>query len=428
MLEKWQVWPGEIVFKKWFEVLLTIVILSIAATCIPGSVSAEEIGIQAETLNDTAYRIKPLQDKLAILSTDEIDAVLKAYGDMGSHWSRQVVGKLTGLDIIAGVNGKFLPNGLVQADQFIKMAVRIMGYKIEQGTEYWAQPYIDTALKEGIILKGEFTDYKKALTREQMARIIVRTTLKVNAKPDSKYDQYIIGKVNDYPTITDSLKQYVIDAYKLGLITGSDNKFKPKDTLTRAESAAVIIRFLDAAERKPMQPGAGEIIELNDSLGNPTEIYPGAIPELFAVAKAARDAIPKAKGYVDYFIGSDGKYVCAKLYKDKASYEASIFNRVAAFDIAYNLRDIAYTYTMQVWNDEVYKDYFPEYIREILKTVFGKDAQKAILLHDQYMNMQYTRTDGFNQYTETGLNNRNTAYIRYDDMQFTIQIKLKGLK
>lgn len=411
----WQVW-----LRKWVEVLLALIILSIAFLCMPEGAFAAE--------SDTAYRIKPLQEKLSALSDFDINNVLAAYADMDSHWSRRVVGKLTGLDIIAGASGRFMPNDPVQADQFIKMAVRAMGYKIEQGTAYWAQPYIDVALSEGLITEGEFADYKAPLTREQMARIMVRTTLKVDEQPGSKYDQYIIGKVRDYSTISDSFKQHVIDAYKVGLATGSDNQFKPKDTLTRGEAATVIIRFLDVAERKPMQPGEEERIKLKDSYGNPTEIYPGAIPELFAIAKAARDAIPKAKGHVNYFIGADGKYVCAKLYKDKEALDQSIYNIIATFNIAYNQMDTTYSYNMQVWNDEVYKEKFPEYIREILKTVFEKDAQKAIALHDQYMNMQYTRTDGLNDYTKTTLNNRSTRFVRYDEMQFVVQAKLKGLK
>lgn len=421
MLDKKHIRLGTTVFKVWFEVLLAVVFLSMVIMYIPGGVFAGEN-------SEAAYRIKPLQDKLAALNAAEIDAALAAYSDMGFHWSRKVVGKLASLDIIAGAYGKFLPNNPVQADQFIKMTVCAMGYKIERGTGYWAQPYIDVSIKEGIVIKGEFTDYKKPLTREQMARIIVRTTLKVDAKPDSKYDRYIIGKLNDYYAITDGLKQFVLDGYSMGMIAGFDNRFNPKDTLTRAEAAAVIIRFLDVTERKPMQPGTGEVIKLNDSLGNPTEIYPGAIPELFTVAKAAQNAIPKAKGYVYYGIGSDGKFVFANFYKDKASYDASIYNMIAAFDIAYNDKESTYAYDLTVWNDKVYKEYFPDYIREILKTVYENDAQKAIDLHDKYMNMKYTRTDGYNEYTETRLNNRNTAFIRFDDMKFAIQIKLKGLK
>ena len=383
----------------------------------------------ADTGNtDTKYRIQPILDQLAQMDSAVIDNNLQKYSDMSKHWSRQVVGKLTGLDIISGTGGKFLPDKSVNADEFVKMAVRAMGYKLEEGVKYWAQPYIDMALKEGIIVKGEFPDYKKPLSREEMARIIVRTTLKVDEKPDGKLDQYIMGKVSDYHSIADSMKQYVLDSYKIGLVSGDGNKFYPKKTLTRAEAAAVVIRFLDVTERTPMKPGPDEIIKTVDSMGKPVEIYPGEIRELFTVAKAAQDAIPKAKGYVRFFIGSDGKHIGADMYKDKTSYEQSIFNMVASFDIAYNDDEVRYLYDLTVWQDDMYKQLFSDYMRTVLKTLFEADSQKAVALHDKYMNALYTRTDGYNDYTETRLNNRNTVFLRYDGNSFAIQIKQRGIK
>ncbi|MGI6668120.1 MAG: S-layer homology domain-containing protein [Acetivibrionales bacterium] len=253
-------------------------------------------------ISETGYRMKPLLDKLAAMDSDEVEACAGRFRDMDRHWSRQVVGKLAALDIIAGMgDGSFRPDNPVTADQFIKMAVMAMGHKIEQGTGYWAKPYIDAAMEEGIISDGEFTDYKKPLSREEMARIIVRTALKVEEAPGSEYDGYIIGKIADYESIDNSLKQYVLDGYKLGLVQGSNNKYHPKDTLTRAEATAVIIRILDKTERKPTVPGPDEVIKLVDNLGNPMVIYPGPIREYFEIEKAMEKALPKAKGYAVCF-------------------------------------------------------------------------------------------------------------------------------
>ncbi len=377
----------------------------------------------------TGYRMKPIMDKLSAMSGADIESFVNMFPDMKGHWSRTVVGKLTGLEIIKGMNdGNFYPENPVQADQFIKMTVLAMGYKVLAQSGYWAEPYIDIALSEGIIKKGEITDYTKPLTREQMARIIVRTAMKRDEMPDDRLDQFIIGKIFDYPKIEYSIAQDVITGYKLGLFQGSSGKFNPKSTLTRAEAAAVIIRFIDVSERVPMLPSEDEIIRTKDSRGNDAEVYPNATPELFTIAKAAHEAIPKAKGYVLYIVTPDGELIGAKLYPSKASYEASIFNMVAAFNISYNYSGSVYAYQLTVWNDEAYKGLFPDYIREIFKTLFEADANKAIALHDKYMNARYTRTDGLNDVTNTILNNRNVVFLRYNDNQFGIQIKLKGLK
>lgn len=207
---------------------------------------------------ETGYSVQPLLNDLKAMSAAEIDNNVNRYTDMDKHWSRQVVGKLTGLGIIAGYDGKFWPGNPVQVDQFIKMSVMAMGYKIEQGTDYWAQPYIDTALSEGLVEIGEFADYKRPLTREQMAKIIVKTLLKVEEKPDSQNEQYIMSKISDFMYIESEYKQYVLDGYKLGLIQGSGGKYHPQGTLTRAEAAAVIIRILDGTERKPTKPASEE--------------------------------------------------------------------------------------------------------------------------------------------------------------------------
>ena len=143
------------------------------------------------------------------------------------------------------------------------MSILAMGHKIEQEAEHSGQPFIDAGLEEGYLRKARFSI--TAADPEQMVRIAVRTALKFDEKPDNLYDPYIIGKISDYEEISDDLKQYVIDGYRLGLVQGSAGRFNPKDTLTRAEAAAVIIRILDTRERKPTIPGEDEMISFLDS-------------------------------------------------------------------------------------------------------------------------------------------------------------------
>jgi hypothetical protein len=450
--------------KKCVEIVLVIMMISLSILWVPArtvglsnsmvfSVDADKVDSQSATgqvalnssgdtgslvggeqfsedsgMTETGYRIKPLQDRLAQMSEEAVEAYVDRYEDMETHWSRQVAGKLTGLDIIDGYDGRFWPDDPVQADQFIKMAILAMGYKIEQGADYWAQPYIDAALKEGIVEKGEIADYRQPLSRELMVRIVVRTALKIDQKPDSLYDPYIIGRMSDYEEISDDLKQYAIDGYRLGLVQGSGEKFRPKDTLTRAEAAAVIIRILDVTERKPTAPSKDEMINFLDSKVNSTIVYPGSVRELFTVAKAVESALPKAKGFVPFYITDDEKYIFATMYKDKAAYENDSIHAVARFQIAYNANDKKYAYTLSVGNDDLYEELFSDFMKEILKTIYEKDAQKAIQLHDQYMTQRYTRIDGLNDYTRITLNNRDSSFLRHNDMNFTIQIKLKGVK
>lgn len=379
---------------------------------------------------NTEFRIKPLLEQLAEMDDATIDTYVNKFNDMGEHWSRRAVGKLTGLGIINGMtNDKFMPNAPVQADQFIKMCILAMGYKVEPGTDCWAQPYIEAALDEAIVEKGEFSDYNRPLSREEMARIIVRTTLKIDAAPDAKYDQYLKGKIIDYPEISDSLKQYVLDAYKLGLLMGMGNgRFSPKSPMTRAEASTVIIRILDRTERKPVKPGEDETIKLIDNLSNPMEIYPGVIREYFEIEKAMEKALPMAKGYAVLFYSPETGAVCVGMY---SSYEAwnedCITNIVASFQSNNTYKDPynPYAYNLSVWQTEVYKELFAGYVQEILKALYEMEAQTAIALHDKYMNLKTYKSDGSNYYETTRLNDRYTELIG-NPSGFSLYIKLKG--
>lgn len=390
--------------------------------------------VYAEDNNTTTlgYRIAPLQEKLSAITSEDIKKSLNKFTDMGKHWSRPYAGKLTNLQIITGMpDGTFKPDKPLQVDHFIKMTVCAMGYKPGQGKKYWAQPYIDLALQNGIVLKGEFANYTKSITREQMARIIVRVTLLLEVNPDNKYDQYIIGKLKDYESVTDSFKQSVIDAYKLGLLAYStDGKFRPKATLTRAEGCVVILKFLDKKERKPLTPGPDEVIKNKDSQGNWQEMYPSAVREYFDVAKAMQAAIPKAKGYVAFGFNTKEGRVFASLYESEESYKEDALNIVGGWMISPETSENAdnpYTsvYLLTVYNDELYKSLFADYSHDVIKTIFGNDAGKAIALHDKYMNL---RNNTLNRiWEEIKLNTRKTGAFR-DGVGFSFSASILGKK
>lgn len=393
--------------------------------------SLQPVCAEDENATSLGYRIAPLQEKLAALTDQDIKKAYSKYPDMTKHWSRIYVGKLTSLEILSGMpDGTFKPDKPLQIDQFIKMAVSAMGYKPGQNKKYQAQPYIDIAIKEGIVLKGEFASYTKPITREQMARIIIRVTLLLDTNPGSKYDQYIIGKLKDYASIADNMKQSVIDAYKLGMLSYStDGKFRPKANLTRAEGCVVILRLLDKKERKPLAPGPDEIIKYKDPQGNWHEIYPGTVREYFDVAKSMYDNIHAATGYVVYGENESGG-IYAGLFEDETKYKDSYTNLIGSFNITPETSENsnnpnATVYQLTVYNDELYKKFFVEYSHGILKTIFGKDAEKAIKLHDKYMNMKNNTLNRI--WEEAKLNNRKVAVLR-DSSGFSFKVSILGKK
>jgi len=236
----------------------------------------------------------------------------------------------------------------------------------------------------------------------------------------------VIGKLTDYPEISDACKQYVIKACELGLVTGSNNRFNPKSSLTRAEASTVIIRFLDIQERKPMKPWAGEIIQLMDNNGNLVEVYPGSVWEYFDFAKSLFNAIPASKGYVCCGLNIHGN-VFATFYKDKKTALDNPLDMIGGWDFSpdnpqYSDCDC---YQLTVYNDHLYKELFADYSHEIIKALFLEDSSKALALHDKYMNM--INNTGNRIWEETRLNNRKVGAHR-DTAGFVFGASISGKK
>lgn len=388
--------------KKRFTIFIILFIFILSSTCVFAA---------DENATTESYRIKPLQDKLVALTNEDIDGYLNKFTDVKKHWAATYVGKLSALGIVSGNgNGTFKPDSPVQADQFIKMTVRALGYTPVERKPDWSKEYIDIAKSNGLLLDKEIADFKKPITREQMARIIVRASNTFNINPDSKYDNYVIGKLKDYQKISDDCKQFVIKAFELGFVTGSNGNFNPKGNLTRAEASTVIIRLLDKKELKPMAPGPDETIRFQDGDGNWKEVYPGAVREYFDIAKAMQDSIPYAKGYVAFGMSNDHTGGVG-LFKDEATFKNNPFDIVGSFDITLDdPNDSDYpSYDLTVYNKTLYKQLFVSYIHTVLKALFEKDADKAIALHDKYMNM-VNNTD-HNIWEDVRLNNRKVEFV-----------------
>lgn len=77
----------------------------------------------------------------------------------------------------------------IRVDAFIKYLVTEMKYTVDKSSK---QPYIDAALKNGILKKGDFKDYSTYLTRTDCAVIANQLDEKINFKYNYSYDIYEI--------------------------------------------------------------------------------------------------------------------------------------------------------------------------------------------------------------------------------------------
>ena len=196
-----------------------------------------------------------------LLLTNSVYAVVLT--DVQDHWAKETIGYLVESGIVNGYDdGTFKPEDTVQVDAFIKMVVTSLGHTLENGSSYWASTFINKAKELGLVKEGEFDTYESPINRAEMARMIVRALQE--EYPDN-LDEYK-ALITDYDTIADPYKAYIVKAYTKGIITGyEDGSFKPEQNATRAEAATMIVRMLDAEQRKvPELPAKDNVLMVND--------------------------------------------------------------------------------------------------------------------------------------------------------------------
>ena len=187
---------------------------------------------------------------------------LKSFSDVSSgRWSHDAIMEMVDLGMFAGTTtpdangvGSFNPTGTMTKIQYIVVMTRYLyGDELSAlpaGAMWYSNNY-DLAVKYGLITEDEFSiqAVNAPLTRQEMALIAVRTATAQGEAFDSLVST---NKIADYATVDAYYKDYVRQAFSMGLISGYDDygTFGPGDTLTREQGAMVAYRLVNPSARK----------------------------------------------------------------------------------------------------------------------------------------------------------------------------------
>ncbi|AUS96550.1 hypothetical protein CDQ84_07235 [Clostridium thermosuccinogenes] len=165
-------------------------------------------------------------------------------------YAYDAIHKLRELNITNGIgNNQFGYGKTITRADFVTFLVRLMGWELvypEEGSfndnkdkkkHYY--PYIETALKAGIIKKAEYFRPNDNISREEIAIMIIRTIgLETLAQqPSLSYQPF--SDVNKY-------NGYINIAKDLGIVTGiPGNLFAPKNNAKREEAAVMMMRMYE---------------------------------------------------------------------------------------------------------------------------------------------------------------------------------------
>ena len=190
---------------------------------------------------------------------DEIEVKDSDFADVANnHWAAGTIKALAASSYIQGMgNGTYAPEGNVTRAEFVTLAINTLGYKTKKyedlyndvKADQWFADNVQTAhalglINENMVADGYFYP-DKAITREEAATILAELAkLRKDTSAEAK------AGFSDADSITDWAKNSVDITVGYGLFGGyPDGTFKPKGTITRAETAEVFFRLIELDSR-----------------------------------------------------------------------------------------------------------------------------------------------------------------------------------
>jgi len=178
----------------------------------------------------------------------------KAFEDVPSgHWVESAIKQLAARQIVGGVGEeKFAPERSVLRAEFAAMLVRALRLEATGQASFadvnagdWFADEAVAAAEAGIVRgdgQGQFRP-AETMTREEMAVMLARASALVEGQHENSGSSV---EFEDRSEISDWALKAIAEAAERGLLEGSgDNRFRPREPISRAESSQAIHRLLE---------------------------------------------------------------------------------------------------------------------------------------------------------------------------------------
>ena len=358
-------------------------------SCVPhGDVPADYSSVMGSGANKPAQPSKPVvQEPVSVTEAN--------FDDVQNHWAKDTVNTLATYGYIEGIgNNLYAPDSNVTRAQFVKMITDTYHLTAPQydgafsdikGDEWFASSVtiahklglLDTALTLGGTFKPD-----QAITREEAASIAAKAAVSKDAEKTKTVSDFA-----DEADITLWAKTAVKDAAEYGLIKGyEDGSYKPKNHITRAEAAQILMRVAEFTTKFNVYVDADSGNDNND----------GSAEAPLKTIYAARDMIRKI---TDTMSNDIKVYIRGEHYLDKTF-------ELTAEDSGNNGYSIIYT----SWGDEkpvlsMGQKYTGFELHDAEKNIYKVYVGKGTITRQAYFN----NVKGIRARTIAGL--KNPEYI-----------------
>ncbi|MEW5762765.1 MAG: S-layer homology domain-containing protein [Bacillota bacterium] len=199
---------------------------------------------------------------LAHLSRYGVMAYRSSLADVAGHWAKRDILFMNARGIVRGVSAtSFAPERPVTRAEFAALMLRVLGlaeYRPAQATfadvapGKWYFGAVEAANRAGLVkgVSGGRFDPLRAITREEMAVLVLRALEKAAASPalDPAETEKFLARFGDRGEIAPWARAGVAAAVKAGIIRGNpDGTFAPRDVATRAAAAVMGKKVLETA-------------------------------------------------------------------------------------------------------------------------------------------------------------------------------------
>ncbi len=188
----------------------------------------------------------------SLLPSQEPVSTVAVFTDMTGHWASPAVSYLASKRIVSGRgDNMFYPSNQVTRAEFVKMIVEAYGLFENHATadfsdvapDQWYYPYVASMVKKGYVLGNDAGTFNPdaLISRQDMAAILYRTLQGQNLV---KVINTLEIKFDDFSEVSPYAQNSVSYLSNMKLINGSDGKYRPHDSSTRAEAAQIIYNAL----------------------------------------------------------------------------------------------------------------------------------------------------------------------------------------
>ncbi|NMO94940.1 InlB B-repeat-containing protein [Paenibacillus lemnae] len=179
----------------------------------------------------------------------------KTFADVEGHWSKQAVNDMASRMIVKGMNeNQYNPNAVITRAELAAIVVRALGLEENSSSASfsdvkpgdWYAGAVGKAAEYGLIEgydNGTFAP-NRTITRQEALVIMARAMKEANLQADEVNADSVLSPFADQAQVAPWAKPAMAAAVKFGLVQGSNKGLMPAGNLTRAETAAIVQRFL----------------------------------------------------------------------------------------------------------------------------------------------------------------------------------------